>query len=283
MSSCSSFRSGSSCNPVDHHTFRNIGTLIALQNIAEQFQFRKVRIFWVDCSPVWVSTPQRDSHSELHQRSWFLCIRANRTMWRLQFRDLTHRTCSTCVNFLSCCAIPELVFQQCGRWHWLFPPVVLNSCWNWVGEQSAGWKRQRKGHFNLRVSRVASCFSGLIIGAKMRSHLTRLNRPPGRVSSSSNQAKGETYITKGGCVSPSFLDLFILLLFLRMTHNPYLHHSPSGLLAPDATDRLFSDWAIWAALCWNSIESKYSVSSCWDCSFFLFFLCAHSQKNLNTY
>lgn len=72
-------------------------------------------------------------------------------------------------------------------------------------------------------------------------------------------------ITKGAC--PSLLDVWVFFLLFFLWLNPYLHRSPSGLLAPDATARLFSDWAIWAALCWSSIESKYSVISCWDCSF----------------
>lgn len=46
------------------------------------------------------------------------------------------------------------------------------------------------------------------------------------------------------------------IFFLRL--NPYPLRSPSGLLAPDACARLFPDWAIWAAFCWSSTESKYS-------------------------
>lgn len=49
------------------------------------------------------------------------------------------------------------------------------------------------------------------------------------------------------------------MFFFFLWLNPYLHHSPSGPLVPDATARLFSGWAIWAALYWRSIESKYSA------------------------
>lgn len=39
---------------------------------------------------------------------------------------------------------------------------------------------------------------------------------------------------------------------------PCLHSSPSGLLAPDASNRLFYEWAIWSSAA-SSIEGKYSV------------------------
>lgn len=103
----------------------------------------------------------------------------------------------------------------------------------------------------------------------MRLLLPHLNHPSSQVSSSTNTAKGkhrQLYPKKSGMsVLHSWMCAFFWVFFWL---NPYFYLSPSGLLAPDATARLFSDWAIWAALGWSSIESRYSVISCWGCYFF---------------
>lgn len=105
-------------------------------------------------------------------------------------------------------------------------------------------------------------------------HLARFNHQP--IWQKGNMSN---HITKR-CLSFTLGCFFFFFFSFFLWLNPY-HRSPSGLLAPDATARLFSDWAIWAALCWSSIESKYRLV------LFLVgigtFLNAQTPSNLNTH